>query len=44
MFTQPLMYQKIRNHPNVFKIYSDKLLNEGLVKKEDVDVNKFLSF
>uniref|UniRef100_H2ZNK1 2-oxoadipate dehydrogenase complex component E1 n=1 Tax=Ciona savignyi TaxID=51511 RepID=H2ZNK1_CIOSA len=37
MFTQPLMYQKIRNHPNVFKIYTDKLKQEGLVKQSDID-------
>nr|CAB3264555.1 2-oxoglutarate dehydrogenase-like, mitochondrial [Phallusia mammillata] len=37
MFTQPLMYQKIRSHPNIFKIYTDKLKAEGLVKEEDVE-------
>ncbi|XP_078492481.1 2-oxoglutarate dehydrogenase complex component E1-like isoform X2 [Ciona intestinalis] len=43
MFTQPLMYQKIRNHPNVFKIYTDKLKTEGLVEQADIDnkVNEY---
>ena len=39
MFTQPLMYQKIRKHENVFRLYTDKLLEEGLVKQEDIDVS-----
>ena len=43
MFTQPLMYQRIRKHPNVFKIYSDKLLEEGLVKKEDIQVSQVMN-
>ncbi|WP_448580696.1 2-oxoglutarate dehydrogenase E1 component [Thermaurantiacus sp.] len=35
-FTQPLMYQKIRNHPPVAEIYADRLLAEGLVTREDI--------
>ncbi|XP_011501639.1 PREDICTED: 2-oxoglutarate dehydrogenase, mitochondrial-like [Ceratosolen solmsi marchali] len=31
MLTQPLMYKRIQSHPNVLKIYSDKLLKEGLI-------------
>merc|ERR1712168_266977 len=31
MFTQPLMYQKIRKHPNVYKMYTNSLLEQGLV-------------
>jgi len=42
MFTQPLMYQRIRKHPSAFKIFSDKLLEEGLVKTEDIQVQTFL--
>ena len=38
MFTQPLMYQKIRTHDNVFKHYTDKLLKENLVQEKDIDV------
>lgn len=36
MFTQPLMYQKIRKHKNCLEIYSDRLVNEGIVTKDDV--------
>jgi len=36
MFTQPLMYQKIRKHKNCLEIYSDKLVNEGIVTQDDV--------
>jgi len=31
MLTQPLMYKRIRNHPNVLSIYSNKLLKEGVI-------------
>ncbi|MFS0848166.1 2-oxoglutarate dehydrogenase E1 component [Novosphingobium panipatense] len=30
-FTQPLMYQKIRQHPPVSKIYGERLLKEGVI-------------
>jgi 2-oxoglutarate dehydrogenase E1 component len=33
-FTQPLMYDEIRKHPPVSKIYGDKLLQEGVVDDE----------
>lgn len=36
MFTQPLMYQKIRQHKNCLDIYSEQLVNEGIVTQEDV--------
>ena len=39
MFTQPLMYQKIRNHPSVYKLYTDKLIAEGLVDQAEIDVS-----
>ena len=32
-FTQPLMYAKIRQHPGVSKIYSDRLIAEGVIDK-----------
>ena len=40
MFTQPLMYQKIRKHTNVYQLYTDKLLKEGLVNQEEIEVRK----
>ena len=36
MFTQPLMYQKIRAHKNPQQLYSDRLLSEGSVSKEQI--------
>nr|AHB50494.1 oxoglutarate dehydrogenase [Mayetiola destructor] len=36
MFTQPLMYQKIRQHKTTLEIYSEKLIKEGIVTPEDV--------
>jgi len=38
-FTQPLMYKKIRSHPSVVKIYGEKLINENLISKEELDLN-----
>ena len=29
--TQPIMYQHVRNHPGVRKIYTDKLVDEGVI-------------
>merc|ERR1739848_639778 len=36
MFTQPIMYSIIKKHPNLLSIYSEKLINEGVVTKEEV--------
>ncbi|XP_055847037.1 2-oxoglutarate dehydrogenase-like, mitochondrial isoform X2 [Episyrphus balteatus] len=36
MFTQPLMYQKIRNHKNCLDLYADKLIAEGTCTSEEV--------
>ncbi len=36
-FTQPLMYKKIKGHPSVANLYSEKLIREGLVSQSDVD-------
>jgi 2-oxoglutarate dehydrogenase E1 component len=33
MFTQPLMYKKIRQHTNPHKLYVQKLLSEGSVSQ-----------
>ena len=35
-FTQPLMYQKIRNHPTPMQIYSHRLVNEGVMQPSEV--------
>ncbi|MEZ5841357.1 MAG: 2-oxoglutarate dehydrogenase E1 component [Hyphomicrobiales bacterium] len=36
-FTQPIMYRKIREHPTTAKIYSEKLVEEGLVSAGEVE-------
>jgi 2-oxoglutarate dehydrogenase E1 component len=36
-FTQPIMYKLIREHPTTLELYSDKLIGEGLVTREEVD-------
>ena len=36
-FTQPLMYQRIAEHPRVVEAYADRLLKEGLLSKEEID-------
>lgn len=36
-FTQPIMYQHIDKLPNIFQIYSEQLIKEGVVTKADVD-------
>jgi 2-oxoglutarate dehydrogenase E1 component len=37
MFTQPLMYKKIKAHPTAVQIYSKRLIEEKVVTPEDVD-------
>ncbi|WP_309085085.1 2-oxoglutarate dehydrogenase E1 component [Chelativorans sp.] len=39
-FTQPIMYRTIRSHPTTVEIYSRKLIEEGLVTKDDIDQMK----
>ncbi len=46
-FTQPLMYKRIRQHPSVTDVYGQRLVEEGLIAKGEVDelrdaVNKHL--
>lgn len=39
--TQPKLYEKVRKHPTVSKIYGGKLVNEGVLKSEDIEkINK----
>src|SRR5512134_2259213 len=37
LFTQPLMYKKIRSHPSVIELYAERLTKEGVVTAADVD-------
>jgi 2-oxoglutarate dehydrogenase E1 component len=36
-YTQPLMYRKIKDHPSVSRIYSEKLLREGVINREWIE-------
>jgi 2-oxoglutarate dehydrogenase E1 component len=36
-FTQPLMYARIRQHPSVVQVYSQRLIDEGLLTRAEVD-------
>ncbi len=36
-FTQPLMYEKIKNHPSVLEIYSKKLFDENLITDKEFE-------
>ena len=40
MFTQPLMYKKIRQMPTVLKKYEDKLIKEGVVTQQEYEVKQ----
>ncbi|MDX1495005.1 MAG: 2-oxoglutarate dehydrogenase E1 component, partial [Longimicrobiales bacterium] len=35
-YTQPKKYERIDEHPTVFELYSDRLIEEGVVKDSDV--------
>ncbi|MDO8534154.1 MAG: 2-oxoglutarate dehydrogenase E1 component [Xanthobacteraceae bacterium] len=37
LFTQPLMYKKIRSHPTTLELYGQKLEREGLVGAGEID-------
>jgi 2-oxoglutarate dehydrogenase E1 component len=35
-YTQPLMYQRVKEHPGVRELYSRQLLREGVVTEDDL--------
>ena len=37
-FTQPQMYDRIRSRPSLNAVYAQKLIEQGIVRKEDIDV------
>jgi 2-oxoglutarate dehydrogenase E1 component len=37
-FTQPQMYERIRSRPSLNTVYAQKLIEQGIVRKEDIDV------
>jgi len=37
MFTQPLMYKTIGDHPTTLEIYSKRLVHDGVMTQEEVD-------
>ncbi|MGH9845554.1 MAG: 2-oxoglutarate dehydrogenase E1 component, partial [Blastocatellia bacterium] len=36
-YTQPLMYQRVKEHPGVRELYTRQLVREGVMTREDVD-------
>jgi len=38
VYTQPLMYKKIKEHPSVKEIYQNKLIKSGIMKKDEIDL------
>tara|TARA_B100000686_G_scaffold354236_1_gene463416 strand:+ start:988 stop:3876 length:2889 start_codon:yes stop_codon:yes gene_type:complete len=39
-FTQPMMYQKIKQHPSTLNIYANKLIKEGTITQEEFNAMK----
>ncbi len=39
-FTQPLMYEKIKNHPTPMNVYAQRLIAEGTITQADFDKMK----
>lgn len=43
MFTQPLLYEQIKNHPSTLDVFEKRLLSEGVMTQEEADeVRKFV--
>jgi 2-oxoglutarate dehydrogenase E1 component len=40
LFTQPIMYKKIKSHPSVTEIYSKRLAEEGVISADEVESMK----
>lgn len=41
-FTQPQLYERIKNHPSALEVYEQRLINEGTMTKEEADeIRKF---
>lgn len=40
MFTQPLMYKKIKKQKGVLKMYVEKLIAEGVITEQEYQVNQ----
>lgn len=36
-FTQPLMYEKIKNHPSVFEKYCEKCIEKNILTREEIE-------
>lgn len=36
-YTQPLMYQRVKEHPGIRELYSQQLIREGVLTREDID-------
>lgn len=39
MFTQPLMYKKIKKQKGVLTKYAEKLIGDGVVTQQEYEVN-----
>lgn len=37
-YTQPLMYERIKNRPPVSELYADRLVSRGTIRSEDPDI------
>ena len=38
LFTQPLMYKKIRSHKQVLKQYAEEKIKEGIMTEQEFEV------